>query len=236
MAKESVTGSDAATAVKADAQDSSANELDKLQQENEGLKQRLSTVQGRDRAAAASVEHQEEMEKRVMRAQEGALQIVLDSDLDPSVKQERLKTHYMKMGAEGTVAAQITRAQPELEKLVNDAELDWSAAPELADSRALWQARRPDEALRAARNAIREKQGVFTKAEVEQIVEDRANNVAQSEGRVDMGRSTAGGDGDRTAPDPKNTGELTEYLSAARAKGEVIGKDRMNELMQNMKG
>jgi hypothetical protein len=88
MAEESVTGNDAATAVKADSQDSSAGELDKLQQENEGLKQRLSTVQGRDRVAAASVEHQEEMEKRVMRAQEGALQIVLDSDLDPSIKQE----------------------------------------------------------------------------------------------------------------------------------------------------
>jgi len=215
-------------------EDSSVSEVDKVREENEQLKKRLSTAEGRARVSSASIGHMEELEQRVMRAQQGAMEIMLNSDLDTTTRENSLKEHYTRMGGEQVVAAQITRAQPELEKLIADAGLNWGQAPELANARGLWEQRRPDEALRAARDAVRELNGVFTRDEVSQIIEDKMKNNTLSEGRVDMGQSTASGTGGRNAPLPTTRAELVSYLGAQRAAGNIIGKDKMTELISGI--
>jgi acyl transferase domain-containing protein len=209
------------------------SEIEILREENAELKHQFKSAQGRLRVNEANAGHAAEAEERMTTYMTNALKTVVE-EVDPQERIKKIQELAQQQEADRQLRKRITTTQIELDKLLTDSQVNWENDPDLADARDVWNASKPEDALRLASLVLHERKlknsGYVSEEEVDRIVDTKLKNARQSGNAVDTGNSTVA----KGLPDkkPGNPAELQEYLATARSNGIVIGKQERNDLVR----
>ena len=174
----------------------------------------LRRAQGRSRQAEVSIEAQADMEERLGRQQRELTLALLDEG-DVEVRRQKIGEITAKADRARVNANAITRAQPQLQKILDDAGMGWDDEI-FSDARAAWDDTdnpQPQNALTLARLAIAESKGGISEERVEEIVKARVGNQRLENAK---GVDAKGPTGPGETPQPKTAAETRDLLRQHR--------------------
>lgn len=203
----------------------------RLQEETQARKSAEGRLKSRERSSAIAGEAIAEMESRIGQTLVKALTTAFEIE-DPIERGKAIEQVHADHRAQAALAAEITKAQPQLDDIVDQSGKSFDD-PQFANAKQAWDQGRPNEALLLARLAVTEARtgDAIPREQVEEIVRAEVKNQRIADARVDTGSSTAStGDEQR----PRTRAELATHLASRRAAGNPVKASELSGLVADL--